>query len=30
MVIKIWKGQDLELIGKLPKEVKEVIKIVEG
>ncbi len=26
MIIKIWKEQDLELVSKLPKEVKDVIK----
>ena len=26
MIIKIWKEQDLELVSKLPKQVKEVIK----
>lgn len=26
MIIKIWKDQDLELLSKLPKQVKEVIK----
>lgn len=26
MIIKIWKDQDLELVRKLPTEVKEVIK----
>lgn len=26
MIIKIWKDQDLELVSKLPKQVKDVIK----
>ena len=26
MIIKIWKEQDLEIVSKLPKEVKDVIK----
>lgn len=26
MIIKIWKEQDLELVSKLPNEVKDVIK----
>lgn len=26
MIIKIWKEQDLELVSKLPREVKEIIK----
>lgn len=26
MIIKIWKEQDLQVVSKLPREVKEVIK----
>ena len=26
MIIKIWKEEDLELVSKLPKQVKDVIK----